>query len=368
MNINRHNYESFFLLYVDNELSVPEKNALELFVQENADLQEELDMLKQSVVKADDIVFKGKSKLFKSEIISAETEEQLLLYIDGELTTAAAEELETVLVNDNSLATQLQLLQQTKLSPADKIIFANKELLYRKEDSRVILFAWWKLAVAAVFIGFGIWGTALYLNSRSSVVFNETANNKGIKSTESLKDTPVIIPPVSSNENSVALAPTTNKIEKAIPKSITKVIDPIKVQNVLYKENKSLANEQKIKNQLDNHLPKPYFENINSTESNKKDLASVIPQTPQNTISNIAITAKDNKIKPAASNNNVYTTAFTDNSDENKEDRFSLSEDEPKKSKLSGFLRKAKRVLERNTNMKGGDDNLKVANLEFAIQ
>lgn len=368
MNINRNNYESFFLLYVDNELSVPERNALELFVQENADLQEELDMLKQSVVKADDIVFKGKSKLFKPEIILAETEEQLLLYIDGELTSAAAKELETVLANNNSLATQLQLLQQTKLSPADKIIFANKELLYRKEDSRVIPFAWWKLAVAAVFIGFGIWGTALYLNSKSSVVSNETANNKGVKSTESLKETPVIIPPVPSNENSVALAPTTNKIEKAIPKNITKPIDPIKIQEVISKENKSLATAQKIKNQPDNHLPKPYFENINSTESNKKDLANVTPQTLQNTISNIAITAKDNKIKPAASNNNVYTAAFTDNSDENKEDRFSLSEDEPKKSKLSGFLRKAKRVLERNTKMKSGDDNVKVANLEFAIQ
>ncbi len=368
MNINRHNYESFFLLYVDNELSVPERNALELFVQENADLQEELDMLKQSVVKADDIVFKGKSKLFKSEIISAETEEQLLLYIDGELTAAAVEELETVLVNDNSLTTQLQLLQQTKLSPADKIIFANKELLYRKEDSRVIPFAWWKLAVAAVFIGFGIWGTALYLNSKSSVVSNVTASTKEVKPTENVKNTPVIIPLVPTNENSVALALTTNKIEKAIPKNITKAIDPIKIQEVISKENKSLATEQKIKNQPDNHLPKPYFENINSTESNKKDLASVTPQTLQNTISNIAITAKDNKVKPAASNNNVYTAAFTDNSDENKEDRFSLSEDEPKKSKLSGFLRKAKRVLERNTKMKSGDDNVKVANLEFAIQ
>jgi hypothetical protein len=349
-------------------LSIPERNALELFVQENADLQEELDMLKQSIVKADDIVFKGKSKLFKPEIISAETEEQLLLHLDGELATAEVEELETALINDNSLATQFQLLQQTKLSPADKIVFVNKELLYRKEDNKVIPFGWWKLAVAAVFIGFGIWGTAVYLNSKAPVNSNATASNAGIKPTENVKNTPVVIPPVVTNENSVALASTTNKIEKEVPKNITKAIDPIKIQEVISNENKSLVTEQKIKNQPDNHLPKPYFENINSTESNKKDLASVTPQTLQNALGNIDITAKDNKVKPATANNNVYTAAFTDNSDENKEDRFSLSEDEPKKSKLSGFLRKAKRVLERNTKMKSGDDNVKVANLEFAIQ
>lgn len=365
MNINRHNYESFFLLYIDNELSLSERNAVELFVQENTDLQEELDMLKQSVVKADDFVFKGKSKLFKPEIISAETEEQLLLYIDGELTAVAAEKFEIDLANDDSLASQLQIFQQTKLSPADKIIFADKELLYRKENNKVIPFDWWKIAVAAVFIGFGIWGTAIYLNTKTSIANIETANNNVVKPSENLKNTPAVVPP---NETTVATAPTTNKAEITIPKSIVRPTAAVKTQQEISKENRSLATEQKIKNQPDNHLPKPYFENISTAESNKEDLANVTPQTLQNINSNIAITAKDNKLKPATSNNNVYTAAFTDNSDENKADRFSLSEDEPKKSKLSGFLRKAKRVLERNTKMKNGDDNVKVANLEFAIQ
>ena len=61
MNIDRHNYEEYFLLYIDNELSVDQKKQVELFVQENPDLEEELVMLKQSrLIPDDSIVFDRK--------------------------------------------------------------------------------------------------------------------------------------------------------------------------------------------------------------------------------------------------------------------------------------------------------------------
>ena len=68
MNINRYNYEEFFLLYVDNELTKEERADVEAFVQENPDLEEELLMLKQSSLRPDlTVKFPGKSSLMKAE-------------------------------------------------------------------------------------------------------------------------------------------------------------------------------------------------------------------------------------------------------------------------------------------------------------
>ncbi len=47
MIINRHNYEEFFLLYIDNELDGGQQTAVEKFVEQNPDLGKELEMLKQ---------------------------------------------------------------------------------------------------------------------------------------------------------------------------------------------------------------------------------------------------------------------------------------------------------------------------------
>ena len=94
--INRENYEEFFLLYVDGELSATEKQAVELFVQEHTDLGFELDLLKQVQLSAEQIDFPGKSLLYHGEgtvAADAEMEEQVLLYIDHELDEPSEKQL-----------------------------------------------------------------------------------------------------------------------------------------------------------------------------------------------------------------------------------------------------------------------------------
>src|SRR4029079_16297052 len=96
MNIDRHNYEEYFLLYIDNELSVDQKKQVELFVQENPDLEEELVMLKQSrLIPDNSIVFDKKHLLMKegnvqdtsnhSFINMNNYEQWMIMYVDDEL-------------------------------------------------------------------------------------------------------------------------------------------------------------------------------------------------------------------------------------------------------------------------------------------
>ena len=57
MNINRHNYEEFFLLYADNELPADQRRAVEDFVDQNPDLKEEFNLLNELHLEPDTTIF-----------------------------------------------------------------------------------------------------------------------------------------------------------------------------------------------------------------------------------------------------------------------------------------------------------------------
>ena len=67
MGINRNNYETHFLLYLDRELLPANQLAVEKFLLENADLQKEMDLLKQTLFVPQEILFENKSSLLRTE-------------------------------------------------------------------------------------------------------------------------------------------------------------------------------------------------------------------------------------------------------------------------------------------------------------
>jgi hypothetical protein len=67
MNINRNNYENFFLLYLDRELNQTDKLAVEKFLSENSDLQKEFTLLQQTILIPEQITFEPKELLFHKE-------------------------------------------------------------------------------------------------------------------------------------------------------------------------------------------------------------------------------------------------------------------------------------------------------------
>ena len=67
MEINRNNYETFFLLYLDRELNPLERQDVEKFLGENADLQKEFLLLQQTILIPAETVFEQKELLYREE-------------------------------------------------------------------------------------------------------------------------------------------------------------------------------------------------------------------------------------------------------------------------------------------------------------
>src|SRR5579872_5219963 len=117
--ITKENYEEYFLLYIDNELSPAARGAVEKFVEENPQLQEEWEALLQCRVDADrHVVFPGKEALFHEDLLS---------YVDGELSEERRSEVEAFVRQHPAGEVELQQLLMTVSHPDRSVCFPDKE-------------------------------------------------------------------------------------------------------------------------------------------------------------------------------------------------------------------------------------------------
>jgi anti-sigma factor RsiW len=65
MNLTRHNYEEYFLRYVDGELAADERLEVEAFLEEHPDLFEEMDSLHMTVLPQDEVFAFDKNLLYR---------------------------------------------------------------------------------------------------------------------------------------------------------------------------------------------------------------------------------------------------------------------------------------------------------------
>jgi hypothetical protein len=380
MNINRHNYEEYFILYMDNELSSDERRMVETFVQNHPDLKEELDILLQYKLVPDaTIIFKGKEELMKlkgeSPVTLSNYEEWLVLYMDNELTVDQQKTVEQFIAANPSVNKEVDLLLRTQLQP-ETIVFANKEVLYRREEKvRPIL--WWRAAAAVLILALGITsiivfnkkgntdkeniagtnGTEQKVNKENTVATNENSSNEKVKEENKQVTMPVI---ANSVENAVAviLRPTNNtatvKKNNVIPvKANENITTPIK------KDEEIMANNDKPTN----NLPQPLQNRtiITNDVPTKAIAKNDIPDKIDNSntsLTNTGVTTNN----PQSSD--VRTASLTSNADD-----ADFDQPNGKKGKLRGFFRKVTRTFEKRTNIDPTeDDKLLVGGLAIRLK
>ncbi len=166
MGINRNNYEEFFLMYVDNELSAEERSAVEGFVQQNPDLQSELDALQLTVAAPEHIMMPAKEQLLRTNDVfeDATYQEKFLLYVDKELNPEESASVEKFVLQHPEHQEEFLQLKNTVL-PLETISFPGKESLYKRErKGRVVMLAFQRVAVAAVLFGLIAGGWWMFVN------------------------------------------------------------------------------------------------------------------------------------------------------------------------------------------------------------
>lgn len=276
MLINRHNYEEFFLLYVDNELTVAERKAVEDFVEQNPDLEEELVMMMQSVLRPDKhIVFGNKESLLKNKpanglVNESNYEEYFVLYGDNELSNEEKDLVEQFVYKHPQYQAEFELVQQARFIPEHAVLYPDKNELYRTEgDHRVIPFGWWKIAAAAIVIlllGVAAW----YMTTNS----NDNSKTPGFAKVDSVKgDAP---------DNKQQLANTEKKGQQ---------------QDAVVKEDRKSVEVKLPGEDVKNNIAVVQPEKNIKKKSNIRVMPNVQPEEVQQSIVQAPVQEKLNKVK-----------------------------------------------------------------------
>ncbi|RYY13589.1 MAG: hypothetical protein EOO04_31640 [Chitinophagaceae bacterium] len=197
MNINRDNYEEFFVLYIDKELTPAENAAVENFIDRNPDLKPELEMLQQTILPLDEMeTFGNKNLLFRNEgepvaavINELNCEAFFVLYADNELNNNENALVEEFIYRHPQYQENFELIQQVKFQPEKHIVYPDKSTLYRSEnDHKVVpmftrMRSWKMVAAAAVLLMIG--GTVWYALSTNGGTANDenslATNNPAVR-------------------------------------------------------------------------------------------------------------------------------------------------------------------------------------------
>ncbi len=376
--ITRDNYDEFFMLYVDNELSPAERRVVEAFVAENVDLKAELDILLQCRLDPEyGLIFVNRESLLKQTPVAQNPlpqEESLLLYIDRELDEDARRSVESLSRRDPSILRELTLLQQTVIEPDPALVFKNKELLYKRERDKWIAFLpiFRILAAASVLLAFGllIFNTVRKNTAPSLAANGKLASGKLVvgKVTIGRKDHPDVTPVHVDSLNLVMSLPQ-------VPMRQTKMINNHVKRSVAGNQptqikNDPIASPRQVSGGLAELVETNTGKGIPQIQIDRKFIdrgnIAIIGPGDETASEGKRENAKESSFATEALHDEMAATTTAYDSGAGDEEAGS---DTPKKNKLRGVFRKVSRVFEKNANR---DDDEKrgilIGNLQIALK
>ena len=371
--ITRNNYEEFFLLYVDNELSPAEREDVERFVEAHPDLKEEWELLRQCRITPGEMpVFPGKESLLREEgpslIDLTNYETWFLSYIDGELDGSARQAVTGFIQQHPGKGIELQRLQQTVSIPDNTIVFPHKESLYRREERKTAWMPFVRIAAAALILGaIGlVFFHPFRKNSTSTPPIAIRPSSSPVAIGPSIPSTAADTAPSDKGSSTAGSAASTSEptasapvIKKHLAAVTPRIVDTLH----LYKSKQSpLDNEQPVTPgnttepalaKVDLPVPDKSIASVKmppaiNTPVGNPDLPKVITQDPKASFATQALLS--------------HEVAYTD-------DGAMDEAASPRKNKLRGIFRKVTRALEKPASRAEDDDRkVLIGGFQFALQ
>ena len=189
MNINRKNYEAYFLDYIEGNLSATLKKELTIFLQQNPDLENELNDFQEYKLQAEEITFEPKAQLLKSVPVSQEIptfDKLCIARLEGDMSEEEKLLFDKRISNNEEEEKEFEKYRKTVLIPDFNQQFERKDKLSRKKiwkKNRLVLF-YTSLSTAAAILIF-----VLVINNLPKTSFTVSENTDSLRREEIKKFT-----------------------------------------------------------------------------------------------------------------------------------------------------------------------------------
>ena len=151
MAIDRKNYETYFIDYLEGNLDDSLVDEFIEFIRKNPDLEKELKSYRSIKVNATDISYPRKENLYKEKYDSPEVfDRTAIALLENDLGQEEINEFEQYLEKHSDKKKELELFSKMKLEADETVIYKNKRRLYQLTVLQK--FRYYTLRIAAVLL------------------------------------------------------------------------------------------------------------------------------------------------------------------------------------------------------------------------
>ena len=255
------------------------------------------------------------------------------------------------MLSNRQFKDEFDLIGLARLVPENSIVFPNKKLLSQKEKTgKVIPVLFWSILAVAIFIGFGIWITQLYSNRSRQlpaivsqpVVPKKTPpgiENNIIPEKQTAKD--IVQSPVTSPEKKVhsVMGKVKNPLDERIDHS-SKLLESSAITKQAVDSSVAISVPQKIADKIS--IEVPAIKNLDDEQIVTVDNTLQAGKLSQNKMTGNSVNAEPATV--------AQTVSYTPEASDNNQNYvfYDFPTDEFRKTKMGGFIKKVKRIIERN--------------------